>query len=161
MDEHDPSDDLTLTYAELAARLGIAVDSARIKVRRMRPHGWRVRPPNAPGGKALVVIPAGTLPDVPPEQGERTGRATGSAMAKRYDETLAELGKRYDEALGELKASRERIERLGIEGAEARIEARSLRNQLDRELARVARLEGELAELRKPWWSRLLVVIRG
>ena len=64
------------------------------------------------------------------------------------------MAKRYDEALGELRASRERAEHLSVEAAEARTDARSLREQLDRELARVARLEEELRELRRPWWRR-------
>jgi hypothetical protein len=114
------------------------------------------RPPNGPGGKALVVIPAGALPDVSPEREERHGRATGSDTAKRYDETLADLRERYDEALGELKASRERAERLAIDAAEAHADARSLREQLERELARVTRLEEELRDLRRPWWRRWL-----
>jgi DNA repair exonuclease SbcCD ATPase subunit len=155
MGEHDTGE-VTLTYLELAERLGIGVDSARIKARRMRQHGWHIRPPNGPGGKALVVIPPGALPDVPPEREERLGRALGSDTAKRYDEALVDLRERYDEALGELKASRERIEHLGIEAAEARADARSLREQLDRELARVARLEEELRELRRPWWRRFV-----
>jgi hypothetical protein len=120
----------------------------------MRQHGWQIRPPNGPGGKALVVIPPGALPDISPERGERPARALGSNTAKRYDEALAELRERYDEALGELKASRERVERLSVEAAEARTEARSLREQLDRELARVAQLEADLRETRRPWWRR-------
>jgi hypothetical protein len=155
MGEHDTGE-VALTYLELAERLGIGVDSARIKARRMRQHGWQIRPPNGPGGKALVVIPPGALPDVPPEQEERQGRALGSDTAKRYDEAPADLRERYDEMLGELRTSRERAEHLSIEAAEARTDARSLREQLDRELARVTRLEEELRELRRPWWRRWL-----
>jgi hypothetical protein len=136
---------ITLTYEELAEKLGIGVDSARIKARRMKSQGWLIQPPNGPGGKALVIVPEGALPEHPPE---RSG-----ATRERYDETL---GERYAEALGELRESRERAERLAVEAAEARVEARLLRESLERERDLNRELRQELAESRRPWWRRLL-----
>jgi transposase len=151
---------ITLTYEELAERLGIGVDSARIKARRMKQHGWQILPANRPGGKARVVIPEGALPEQLPE---RSG-----AARKRYDEMLPE---RFGVALGELQASRERLERLTIEATEARTEARLMRESLEqerserkREQERADRLEAQLVELhrelRTPWWARAIAAWR-
>jgi hypothetical protein len=135
---------ITLTYEELAERLGIGVDSAGIKARRMKSQGWTIQPPNRPGGKALVVIPEGALPEHLPE---RSGIAR-----ERYGETL---GEHHAEALRELRESKERAECLAVEAAEARVEARLLRESLDRERDLNRELRTELGELRRPWWKRL------
>lgn len=49
-----------LTYAQIAARLGISGDAARILVRR---RGWRRIMPNRKGGVATIVVPEGALDD--------------------------------------------------------------------------------------------------
>ena len=38
----------------------------------------------------------------------------------------------------------------------AEAEVKAARDQLDRELDRIARLEEELRELRRPWWRRFV-----
>ena len=69
-----------LTYAQIAERLGISGDAARILVRR---RGWRRIAPNHPRGLTVVVVPdaamadedwrrvAPTVPDEPATTGDR------------------------------------------------------------------------------------------
>ena len=71
-----------LTYAELAARLGISGEAARILVRR---RGWQRMMPNHPRGLTVVVVPddaladedwrrvAPTMPDEPATEGDTQG----------------------------------------------------------------------------------------
>src|SRR4051812_30468239 len=56
------SDTVRLTYRELAERLGIEPDSARIKARRLAKSGrWKLIPGNHPGAASTVEVPAADL----------------------------------------------------------------------------------------------------
>src|SRR3954454_2253488 len=52
------SDTISLTYKELAERLGMSPDSARIKARRLK---WPVIPGNHPGDPVHVRVPLSAL----------------------------------------------------------------------------------------------------
>jgi hypothetical protein len=83
-----------LTYAELAARLGISGEAARILVRR---RGWQRMMPNHPRGLTVVVVPddaladedwrrvAPTVPDEPATEGDTQG---GQALQPATGEHL-------------------------------------------------------------------------
>jgi hypothetical protein len=58
--------------------------------------------------------------------------------------------------VAEVERWREVAHRAEVAQARAETERDAAREQLDRELARVARLEEELRELRRPWWRRLI-----
>jgi hypothetical protein len=56
------SDTVRLTYRELAERLGIEPDSARIKARRLAKSGrWKLIPGNHPGAASTVEVPVADL----------------------------------------------------------------------------------------------------
>jgi chromosome segregation ATPase len=56
------TDTIRLTYRELAERLGIEPDSARIKARRLAKSGrWKLIPGNHPGAASTVEVPAADL----------------------------------------------------------------------------------------------------
>lgn len=118
---------VTLTYEELAERLGIAVDSARIKARRRK---WPVSPGN--DGRARVTVPLEALESA---HGERSGDVRG-ALEERIallSEQLLEARVAHAKAEGEAAAQRELVAELK---------------------AMLAELRQELAEARKPWWRR-------
>lgn len=69
-----------LTYAQIAARLGISGDAARILVRR---RGWRRIMPNRKGGVATIVVPEGALDD---EDWRHDGEIPPDAVATALDD---------------------------------------------------------------------------
>lgn len=64
---------LTLTYAEIAARLRISADGARIARRRH----WARTTPTWPGARTVVMVPVGTLGS---EQQMRAHRGHGHSQ---------------------------------------------------------------------------------
>jgi chromosome segregation ATPase len=104
-------------------------------------------------GRAWVRVLASDLPERPAEQNPVTTDALGE-LKRAHAERVAEL-------MGELERAREGTERWRSAAEQARAEGerdraviKEVRDQLDRELARVARLEEELRGLRRPWWRR-------
>ena len=81
-----------LTYAELATRLGISGEAARILVRR---RGWQRIMPNHPRGLTVVVVPDDTLAD------EDWRRLTPTAPDARATEGDTEGGQAVQPATGE------------------------------------------------------------
>jgi chromosome segregation ATPase len=87
------TDTVRLTYRELAERLGIEPDSARIKARRLAKSGrWKLIPGNHPGAASTVEVPAADLvregapgrtpPGAPLQIGGRApGRTGGEVQA--------------------------------------------------------------------------------
>jgi uncharacterized phage infection (PIP) family protein YhgE len=87
------TDTIRLTYRELAERLGIEPDSARIKARRLAKSGrWKLIPGNHPGAASTVEVPTADLvrgsapertpPDDPFQRGEGDpGRPGGDVQA--------------------------------------------------------------------------------
>ena len=154
----DQASDLMLTYAELGTRLGIGADGARFKARRM---GWPVVQANN-NGKARVRVPAGELPERPPEQPRRS-----VDQETITSEMLTELRRANADRAAELIARAERAEqeaeRWRSEAEQSRSEAERhhavadlLREQIAREITRGDALADELRELRRPWWRRLI-----
>lgn len=163
-------DTMSLTYQELADRLGIDVQSARRRVLRA---GWAKAPGN--DGKARVFVPVTVLPaagtttaatvplaGAPPAVPVVATSEALSHLLSQVAET-GELRDRVGRLEGEAKGLREAL-------AHERDAAERLRAELDqaeqqREEARVraATAEGEakglreaLAEARRPFWRRWL-----
>lgn len=158
-DQPPATEPLRLTYAQLAARLGISNDAARQLVRRRR---WpRIRP-NHPGQPAVALVPEDEL------AGERwrieddpSNRALDrpSPAAPTGDDRLliaqavAALEAAVMTMTVELAAERSRADR-----AEQGRDAERGRADLLRE--RIEALQAELAVLRaadpprRPWWRR-------
>ena len=151
---------LHLTYKQLAARIGISVDAARMKAKREAKKGrWQIIPGNHPSDKVTVLIPDGDLND----QGERVGtdapehleRVKGRTPKPEHDETLFTL---YTDAQARiqtltdqlLEAQNDRIELAASTMREMSLaaEIEALQSQLNRALA-------DVAYHRRTWWQRL------
>ena len=113
-----PSGDvgLRLTYAEIAARLGISGDAARQLVRR---RGWFRIVPNRRGAPTTVIVPEGEL------MGER-----------RDTRPPVEGGMTPDGDRGELRLALSTVDRLSVQLTEARARADAERVRADRAEAR-------------------------
>jgi hypothetical protein len=145
-----------LTYAELAARLGISGEAARILVRR---RGWQRMMPNHPRGLTVVVVPddaladedwrrvAPTVPDEPATEGDTQGGqalqpATGehlmagalatleTAVLSLTERALA-AERRADGAEAAIAGERARAERAESVVAAERARADALRERVD------------------------------
>ena len=145
----EPSGYIVLSYAELAERLGIGPDSARMRAKRK---GWMTVPGN--DGRTRVHVPPNELPEHPPERPER-------------DADAGEQGAQLAELRAELTEERARAEGALLEAAELRAETRLIREMLERDRADLARerdrgdrLEAALAEARRPLLLRLVDGLR-
>jgi hypothetical protein len=157
MAEQEPAE-LWLSYPELAERLGISADGARVRAKRA---GGPVQTGN--DGRAKVRVPVADLPEHGPNKPEQEPNSVADIrrlFAERTAELKAELHEARQQAeqwrtateQARVDAERER----GMREAEVAGERGKLtlvREQLEREIARADRLE---AELRRPWWRRLL-----
>src|SRR3954452_19366859 len=94
---------VTLTYAELAERLGIGVESARIKARRRR---WMVVLGN--DGRARVTVPSESLPQVAPERGPSAPPMSGDTIPGLLHE-LHEVQERERQASATVEQQRVEI----------------------------------------------------
>jgi hypothetical protein len=140
--------ELSLTYAELAARLRVSADGARTRAKRA---GWPVIVGN--DGRARVRVLASDLPERPAEQNPVTTDPLGE-LKRAHAERVAELKGELERAREGTERWRSAAEQARAEGERDRAVIKEVRDQLDRELARVARLEEELRGLRRPWWRR-------
>ena len=151
---------LHLTYKELAERIGVSVDAARMKAKRETKKGrWQIIPGNHPSDKVTVIIPDSDLniqgERVGTDAPERYGYTKGRTPKPEHDETLFTL---YTEAQGRiqaltdqlLEAQNDRIELAAITMREMALAAEidALQAQLNRALA-------DVAYHRRTWWQRL------
>jgi hypothetical protein len=127
-----------LTYEELGERLGLSLAAARMRVRRRR---WPVTRGN--DGKARVNVDEAELnaeaERVHEQPDERPGEHAEGVQLSGLQATVLALTERAARAEGENAMLRQLID--------------EFRAALEREQARGDRLE---AELRRPWWRRLL-----
>src|SRR5665213_1460784 len=83
-----------LTYRDLADRLGISPDAARMKANRKAKAGlWRFLPDEAPGQERRVEIPVGDLDDLP-ERPEAAARAAAAEQVETAERV--EMGERAE-----------------------------------------------------------------
>lgn len=149
-----------LTYKELAGRLGISVDAARMKAKREAKKGrWQIIAGNHPSDKVTVVIPDSDLN----AKGERVGGdapehiddAKGRTHKPEQDQKLFTLymeAQQRIQALTDqlLEAQNDRIELAASTMREMALagEIEALKAQLDRALE-------DVAYHRRTWWQRL------
>jgi hypothetical protein len=153
------SDEVLLTYAELGDRLGVSSDGARMRAKRERwPHEER----NDPKSPLRVRVPAGALPEHPPERSPKR-----SDSSPNFDERFAELAEQVDEIRSLLTRTSAEQTELRAELAEAKTRAAVAEARIEAERAaaedRVAtrnavieELRAMLADARRPWWRRLV-----
>ena len=152
-----------MTLAEAAEAAGRPVEALRAILRRdlTKPlERQRLRPRKGNRGEWLIELPAGL---------RRPAKPPGRPAVDRHDFHAEEIADRLadleqvvagrvadlESALGEARiaAATAAAERNAAKAA-ATLEGGLLREQLERELARVADLERQLAEARRPFWSR-------
>jgi hypothetical protein len=159
-------DTVSLTYQELAARLGIDAQSAR---RRALRSGWHKTPGN--DGRARVLVPVTVLPATgttsatPPPAVLPAVAPTPEALShllSQVDE-VGELRERLGRLEAEAAAMREALERERNAAFQSRAEAARERDRAEGALIRAAASEGQteglrlaLEEARRPFWRRWL-----
>ena len=181
----DMAEAVSLTYRELAHRLGITINSARIKARRRK---WLVLPGNHPLDPARVEVPSEFLSRVAPcdvgdsgvtggatvplsqalemvtAERDRADRRLAEAIAQEREKTAIRLAERDTLHLGHVErllaqASLERalwLERIDA----AEIRAERVEQRLDQVLDQLLtqwRQPASRVEIseRAPWWRRV------
>jgi len=156
-----------LSYRDLADRLGISADAARMKAKRKAKAGlWRIIPGNHPSDKVMVELPAADLAErVGGERTERVGperspRAAdpeqGNGLAEHFLSQLAAAQERIQaltDQLIEAKAAHQR-DAMDLAATEAR--EMGTKGELERALADLAALQRQLAHHNRPLWRKAL-----
>lgn len=160
---------LQLGYRELAERLGISPDAARMKAKRAVKSGrWRIIPGNHPSDRVLVEIPAAEL-NAPEhhggDQSERIGRRTKGRTPDRTEadgitgQMVAALQSAHDrireltDQLSEEK-DRHRETAMGLIQAET-VQANAVL-EIDRLQMTIIELQADLRAARRSWWQRFI-----
>ena len=152
---------LHLTYKQLADRINVSVDAARMKAKREAKKGrWQIIAGNHPSDKVTVIIPESDLNAKPERVGtdapERYGYTKGRTHKPEQDDKLFTL---YTEA-------QQRIQTLTDQLLEAQNDRIELAASTMREMALAAEIEALKAQLdralediayhRRTWWQRLM-----
>ena len=151
---------LHLTYKELAERIGVSADAARMKAKREAKKGrWKIMAGNHPSDKVTVIIPDSDL--------NKRGERVGTDAPKRYDSPRGQTHKpEQDEKLFTLYAdAQQRIQTLTDQLLEAQNDRIELAASTMREMALAAEIDALQAQLnraladiayqRRTWWQRL------
>jgi chromosome segregation ATPase len=163
------TDTIRLTYRELAERLGIEPDSARIKARRLAKSGrWKLIPGNHPGAASTVEVPAADLvregapgrtpPGAPLQIGENAPGRTGGEVQALEDHIRSltarlEMADRQNDQLradhaAELERIRDELERARRDADRQDRQHREQRAEVEHLLkALVERVEADQAQL--------------
>jgi hypothetical protein len=154
------TDTIRLTYRELAERLGIEPDSARIKARRLAKSGrWKLIPDNHSGAASTVEVPVADLvsegapgrtpPGTPIQTGQIRGerpRAPGGgcAGAGRLIRSLTARLEMADRQNDQVRADHAaELEQVRDELDRARQDAGLWREEADRERSRIANIQAD------------------
>ncbi len=164
------SDLAKLSYRDLAERLGISADAARMKAKRKVKAGlWRIIPGNHPSDKVMVELPAADLAErVGGERSERVTpeRSPRTSQPERANADNDRLLDALSEAVSLLRPAQEHIERLhqqlieakeahhrdAVDLAAAEMREMGTKAELERALFGIAALKRQIASLRRPWW---------
>jgi flagellar biosynthesis GTPase FlhF len=159
-----------LSYRDLAERLGISADAARMKAKRKVKAGlWRIIPGNHPSDKVMVELPAADLAErVGGERSEQVTpeRSPRTSQPERANADNDRLLDALSEAVSLLRPAQEHIERLhqqlieakeahhrdAVDLAAAEMREMGTKAELERALFGIAALKRQIASLRRPWW---------
>lgn len=159
-----PEETVSLTYRELAERLDITTDAARMKARRAVQKGrWRIIEGNHPNDPVRIVMPAADAGSPNATGGERKGRSTGERKARTLARTDSEtLGMalqsaqaRIAELTDQLTAEKDQHRATAVELAKATVRIDTLDAELARLDATVVDLEHDLERAQRSWWQKL------
>lgn len=151
---------IQLTYRELADRLGVSPDGARMRAKRAAQAGrWRIIKGNHPSDPVRVEIPAADLQGPKPKAivrgGPDGGRTTGGTRGDHVGIALQAAQARIEALTDQLSAEKDqhRATAVDLARAEAKVEAMVI------ELARLEAIADELRQdldaERRTWWQRL------
>lgn len=159
---------VSLTYRELADRLGISPDAARMKARRAVQKGrWRIIEGNHPNDPVRVELPAIDAGSPNATIGERRTRSTGERKGRTNTRTDAEAI--TGQMVTALQSAQERIRELtdllteekdqhrqtAVELAQAEGVQANAVLEIDRLELTIAELQAELQAARRSWWQRM------
>ncbi|WP_426268124.1 hypothetical protein [Sphingomonas sp. LHG3443-2] len=164
-------DTIRLTYRELADRLGLSLDAAKMKARRAAKAGqWRLVPGNYPNAPVTVELPTAAITPAathPPQQ--RPEQSPATPGGNRGDDRDTRLLAALSEAVGLLRPAHDQIERLTAQLMEAKdahardraeLVAAEMREmgtkaELERALRDISQLKTQLSGGKaKPFWRR-------
>lgn len=157
-------DALKLTYRELAERLGISPDAARMKAKRAVKAGrWAIIPGNHPNDPVRVEMPADDAGSPNAIGGEQATRSTGERKGRTIPRTDAETlatalqtaQARIAELTDQLSAEKDQHRQAAIELAQATTKVDFLEAELARLAAEADELRDDLRAVRRTWWQRL------
>lgn len=157
-------DALKLTYRELAERLGISPDAARMKAKRAVKAGrWAIIPGNHPNDPVRVEMPADDAGSPNAIGGEQATRSTGERKGRTIPRTDAETlatalqtaQARIAELTDQLSAEKDQHRQAAIELAQATTKVDFLEAELARLAAEADELRDDLRAARRTWWQRL------
>ena len=158
---------VSLTYRELAERLAITTDAARMKARRAVQKGrWRIIEGNHPNDPVRIEMPAVDAGSPNATIGERRTRSTGERKGRtntRTDEAIT------GQMVTALQAAQERIRELtdllteekdqhrqaAIELAQAEGMQANAVLEIDRLELTIAQLTENLRQERRSWWQKM------
>lgn len=156
-----------LTYRALAERLDISPDAARMKAKRkVKAGNWRIIPGNHPSDAVLVEVPVDELNGaerVGREQkirsgGERTPRTNeperANALVEQALGNLADAQARIRDLTDQFIEAKDAHRRDAAELAAAEMRELGTKAELERALADIAELHGQLAHAQRPWWGK-------
>lgn len=150
-----------LTYRELAERLGISPDAARMKAKRAAKSGrWRVIAGNHPSDPVRVELPAQDVQDVGGEQVKRSTpeRKTRTPDRTPPDATLTALQTAQEHlraVTSQLTEEMERHRATAVELGRTEAKVETLQAEIIRLAATIDQLQDELQAERRTWWQRL------
>ena len=151
---------LHFTYKELAERIGVSVDAARMKAKREAKKGrWQIIPGNHPSDKVTVLIPDSDLNTqgerVGPDAPEHLGRTKGRTPKPEHDETLFTL---YTDAQQRIQTLTDQLleaQNDRIELAASTMREMALAAEIDALQAQLNRALADVAYQRRTWWQKI------
>ena len=157
---------IQLGYRELADRLGISPDAARMKAKRAAKTGrWRIIQGNHPSDRVLVEIPASELNDLERVGGEQPERTRTRTQGRTPDRTNTDAI--TEQMIAALQSAQARVHDLTDQLTGEKDRHRDTAVMLTQVEAREAAIAAELERLqttlagvqdkaRRPWLDRLL-----
>lgn len=155
---------LSLTYRELAERLAISTDAARMKARRaVKTRRWRIIPGNHPNDPVRVELPAVDVGSPNASLGEQSPRSTGERKGRTNPRTdsealvaaLQSAQARIAELTDQLTAEKDQHRATAIDLAKATTKAEFLDAELVIRMGELDQLQEDLKAARRSWWQRV------
>ena len=151
---------LHLTYKQLAERIGVSVDAARMKAKREAKKGrWQIIAGNHPSDKVTVIIPDSDLnakgERVSTDAPERHGYTKGRTPKPEHNEKLFTL---YTEAQERIQALTDQLleaQNDRIELAASTMREMALAGEIDALQSQLNRALADVAYNRRTWWQKL------